>query len=120
MISAHFLGQISERISRARGHAGDPDKPFGGVSVIYFGDLGQLPPVGSLSLFRHEFQNGLAPRIKEKHGGQSEAEGRLNAFWIWDHKLCLSHSRRRRCADWLGTRILTSICKVRTVNWRSR
>ncbi|KAF8443747.1 hypothetical protein L210DRAFT_861955, partial [Boletus edulis BED1] len=43
MVSAELLCQILERI--AKGRKDDPDsanKPFGGVHVIFSGDLGQL------------------------------------------------------------------------------
>jgi ATP-dependent exoDNAse (exonuclease V) alpha subunit len=62
MVSAYLFGQISERISRAKGNY---DKPCGGVSIICLGDLGQLPPVRSLPLFSRKLVDGLTSRIKE-------------------------------------------------------
>jgi hypothetical protein len=67
IVSAYFFAQISEQISKAKGVY---DKVCGGISVVCFGDLGQLPPVGSLPLFSHELVERLSPRIKETHRGQ--------------------------------------------------
>ncbi|KLO06708.1 hypothetical protein SCHPADRAFT_837656, partial [Schizopora paradoxa] len=52
MISGSFLYQISQRLQHAFGS--DPARrelPFGGLNIIFTGDLGQLPPVGEHSLF---------------------------------------------------------------------
>ena len=36
---------------------GNQNKPFGGISVILFGDFGQLPPVGDRALCFWEWVN---------------------------------------------------------------
>jgi hypothetical protein len=78
MISAYFLGQISDRLCRAKVVY---DNSCGGINIIFFGDLGQLPPVGSLPLFSRELVKELAPKIKETYRGQVALRG---AF-IWRH-----------------------------------
>lgn len=55
IISAHFFVQVSERISKAK--LWDPSthsKPFGDINLIITGDVGQLAPVNTSSLFLHK------------------------------------------------------------------
>ncbi|PPQ76166.1 hypothetical protein CVT26_009225 [Gymnopilus dilepis] len=55
MIGAQFLSQMSNRIRRAKGD--EPMSclmPFGGVNVIFVGDLGQLKPPMQHALYSHE------------------------------------------------------------------
>lgn len=71
MVSAELLCQISKRITI--GKQADPtltDKPFGGVNVIFAGDLGQLCPVGSASLFSADLTGHMKPHLKEMKKGQ--------------------------------------------------
>ena len=80
MISAHFLHQVSERMCKAK--AWDPlmnGKPFGGVNVIFTGDIGQLPPVNALSLFSHTLVNQINANISQTPMGQ----GALNGAFLW-------------------------------------
>ena len=66
MVSAELLCQISKRI--AIGKRADPnllDKPFGGVNVIFAGDLGQLRPVGNASLFSADLLRRCHAHMKE-------------------------------------------------------
>ena len=80
MISAHFLDQVSERISKAK--AWNPtslDKPFGGVNLIFTGDIGQLPPVNAASLFSHTLVNQINSNVAQTPTGQ----GALNGAFLW-------------------------------------
>jgi hypothetical protein len=98
MISAYLLGQISERISKARAAYGGADRICGNVNVIFLGDPGQLPPVGALPLFSRELSNTeLAPKIKETYAGQIALRG---AF-IWHHisKVVLLKKNQRADKD---------------------
>ncbi len=49
MIGCKHLATISNRLTRAK-HA-NPDLPFGGVDMIFFGDFIQFPPIGDSSLY---------------------------------------------------------------------
>lgn len=54
MVSAYLLSIISDRLREAKGE--DPHAsqlPFGGISIIFTGDFGQLTPVSSVPLFSH-------------------------------------------------------------------
>jgi hypothetical protein len=48
-ISAHMMGMIDSRLREIMDR---PTIPFGGLSVIFFGDLSQLPPVKNKSIAR--------------------------------------------------------------------
>jgi ATP-dependent DNA helicase PIF1 len=67
MVSAELLCQISERISMGK-QGTDPqarNKPFGGVNIIFAGDLGQLRPVGSSALYSSDLLGRLASQTSE-------------------------------------------------------
>ncbi len=56
MVRADLLDAIDERLREAN----DNDEPFGGVQIIMFGDVYQLPPV---------VEENLAPYFEAIHGG---------------------------------------------------
>ena len=49
MIGCRQLAKISNRLTRAK-HA-NPNLPFGGVDIIFFGDFIQFPPIGDYPLY---------------------------------------------------------------------
>ena len=49
MISCEFLETISYTLSHATGLT----EPFGGISVIFAGDLTQLPPIAETQLYAY-------------------------------------------------------------------
>ena len=49
MIGCRQLNKISKCLTKAK-HA-NPDLPFGGVDIIFFGDFIQFPPIGDFSLY---------------------------------------------------------------------
>ena len=76
MVSAELLSQISKQIVIAKW--ADPnsmDKPFGGVNIIFTGDLGQLHLVGSAFLFSTDLNSHLKPHLKETKKGQDALFG---------------------------------------------
>ncbi|KAN0088121.1 PIF1-like helicase domain containing protein, partial [Tylopilus felleus] len=75
MVSAELLCQISERISAAKKHLGSADSPFGGVNVIFAGDLGQLRPVASSALYAADLLGKLAARTMESIRGHWDLFG---------------------------------------------
>jgi hypothetical protein len=101
MIGMRLLSRIDGRLRECRPHF--HDKPFGGVSVVLFGDYAQLPPVGDIALYapvsdqspaalrwdfmlyRQAFTSAFQLTQQMRQQGQSEM----------DHKfqLALSHLR---------------------------
>jgi hypothetical protein len=51
-ISAKLMGIIDSRFRDVTGK----DLPFGGVSILFFGDLSQLPPVKNISIARNSLE----------------------------------------------------------------
>ena len=51
MLGQYMIAWVDRRLCQATGHQ---DKPFGGLSIILVGDLGQLPPVGDWPLYAPE------------------------------------------------------------------
>jgi hypothetical protein len=49
MIGSHFLCQISEALTAAKGNT----SAFGGINIIFANDFAQLPPVGDDWLYAH-------------------------------------------------------------------
>ena len=49
MVGCRLLAKLSGNITRAK-HS-DPDVPFGGLDIIFFGDFVQFPPVLDTPLF---------------------------------------------------------------------
>ncbi|KAF8125571.1 hypothetical protein EV363DRAFT_1093098, partial [Boletus edulis] len=80
MVSAELLCQVSERIALAKKDTPDAmTKPFGGLTVIYVGDLGQLRPVGSAALYAAELLGHLQARTEESIRGHQGLFGA--AIW---------------------------------------
>ena len=71
MVSAELLCQISKWIAiRKQADPTSTDKSFRGVNVIFAGDLEQLCPVGSASLFSTDLMGHVKPHLKEMQKGQ--------------------------------------------------
>ena len=76
MVSARLLSQICNRIMKARAWATKGrEVSFGGVNVIYLGDLGQLKPVKAKSFFSHELVSHILPNTVMTMDGQSALIG---------------------------------------------
>ncbi len=80
MVGATLLSAICSRLQHAKGQSQvAEDRPFGGVSVIFLGDFGQLRPVSSPSLYSHRY-------IKEPTVQDAQHKSTLAAFkgvYIW-------------------------------------
>ncbi|KAJ6601231.1 hypothetical protein DFH09DRAFT_900651, partial [Mycena vulgaris] len=76
MISATLLSEICSRINQAKAseHLG-PETVFGGINVIFLGDMGQLKPVLAKSLFSHDLVGQLVPNTTETADGQAALYG---------------------------------------------
>jgi len=58
MIGLRLLHTVDERLRAFRPQF--RDKPFGGISVVLFGDFAQLPPVADLPLYKHATERSLS------------------------------------------------------------
>lgn len=80
IVDSLLLSQISHRISIGR--ASDEaclGLPYGGVNVIFTGDMGQLRPVKAKSLFSYELVKKLSPNVAQTTYGQ----GALHGACLW-------------------------------------
>ena len=77
MLSCHDLYNISAQLAKA---FNEPNKPFGGLNMIFSGDFSQLPPVGggeSISLYSGSIGTQIHSGLS--HYGQESAIGK--ALW---------------------------------------
>lgn len=105
MISAIMLSQVCVRLSAAK--SWDPDtkyKPFGGLNMIFLGDMGQLKPVKALSLFSHVLVEKLIPSITQTLDGQSALHGAY--LWRSIDKVVLLKKNMRSIGDPMYTALL--------------
>ncbi|EIW86687.1 hypothetical protein CONPUDRAFT_45042 [Coniophora puteana RWD-64-598 SS2] len=76
MIGAQFLAEISQRMSAAKSwQEGANSLPFGGMNVIFSGDMGQLPQPRALSLYSHKLVSKLRPNLTHANVGQLAMQG---------------------------------------------
>lgn len=108
MLSAKFLSDVSSRIAMAK--AWDPSvkhKPFGGVNIIFLGDMGQLKPVRALSMFNYSLVDRLTPQIAQNVEGQSALHGAF--LWRSVDKVVLLKKNMRAIGDPLYTAVLERV-----------
>lgn len=75
-MSAELLSQVSERISQAKSwNEYVKDRPFGGVNMIFAGDIGQLRPPKSNATYSYKLVKQLAPSISHTFRGQTALHG---------------------------------------------
>lgn len=86
MISCEFLFKISEILCRATGRK----EPFGGISVIFAGDLAQLPPVAETRLHAYVNPSHLAATDR----GQQRLKGKL--LWLSISTVVVLHRINRQ------------------------
>ncbi|KAG2056727.1 hypothetical protein BDR06DRAFT_879341, partial [Suillus hirtellus] len=78
LLSAELLSQVSHCICQAKSwDETTRNKPFGGVNVIFAGDLGQLCPLKSNALYSHKLVNQLSPSTTQTIRGQTALYGAL-------------------------------------------
>ena len=74
MLSCHDLYKISAQLAKA---FNEPNKPFGGINIVFAGDFAQLPPVGggeAISLYSGSI--GTQIYLGLNHYGQESAIGK--------------------------------------------
>jgi ATP-dependent DNA helicase PIF1 len=112
MVSAQFLMQICQCLNQAKQCLDSTTqvKLFGGINVIFTGDLSQLKPVQVKAMFSHQLRENRQIVIVQSDQGQSEMFG---AF-LWMQVNCvveLQKNMRQRGDDswaallariWLG------------------
>lgn len=80
MIDGRLMSQISHRISSGKAlNTAAGDLPFGGINVIFTGDMGQLTPVKAKALFSHELVKQIQPNVSQSVYGQ----GALHGAFLW-------------------------------------
>lgn len=98
MLGAQFMSSLSNRIRQAKAGRGVPtDRPFGGISVIFTGDFGQLKPPKQTSLYSYEL-------VKNPSFAQSCNErgiGSMNGALLWRQVSTVVQlvQNQRHCAD---------------------
>jgi hypothetical protein len=74
MLSCHDLYKISAQLAKA---FNEPNKPFGGINIVFAGDFAQLPPVGggeAISLYSGSIGTQIHSGLN--HYGQESAIGK--------------------------------------------
>ena len=77
MLSCHDLYRISAQLAKA---FNEPNKPFGGINIVFADDFAQLPPVGggeAISLYSGRIGTQIYSGLN--HYGQESAIGK--ALW---------------------------------------
>jgi hypothetical protein len=98
MVGATLMSDISNRIRKGRSYLGESsEKPFGGINVIFFGDMGQLKPVCAKSLFAWENVKKLSPNMKETELGQTAICGTF--LWNQLNKVVILKKNQRASKD---------------------
>jgi ATP-dependent DNA helicase PIF1 len=76
MVSATLLAQISHRLNVAKGYASSrTDVMFGGVNMIFCGDLGQLKPVKASPVYSFNLVEQISVNSSQSTGGQLAVYG---------------------------------------------
>ncbi|KAE8211325.1 hypothetical protein CF319_g9347, partial [Tilletia indica] len=90
MTSAEMMGQMDQALRVGRQN---PDVPFGGMNMMFAGDLCQLPPVGSTALYAFApRQHGTSERRSLAHLGR--------AIWMQvDEVVEFTEQKRMQDAD---------------------
>lgn len=100
MISASLMCDISSRLQHAKGASAiAEDVPFGGVHVLFFGDFGQLRPVGGAPLYSHRYSAQPTVQDAQKVSGV----GAMKGVYLWrlasETAVLLSKNERQRNDD---------------------
>lgn len=80
MVGSLFLSQFSSRLKQAKADESmSAFKPFGGISVVFLGDFGQLKPPRQHSLFSYQLVDN--PSFVE--GRDIDGVGAMNGAFLW-------------------------------------
>lgn len=92
MLSCHDLYKISAQLSKA---FNEPNKPFGGINIVFAGDFAQLPPVSggeTSSLYSGNIGTQIYSGLS--HYGQESAIGK--ALWHQVTKVVILRQNMRQ------------------------
>ncbi|KAE8222155.1 hypothetical protein CF319_g4600 [Tilletia indica] len=103
MTSCEVFGEIDQALRIAKQRL---DEPFGGINVIFAGDLCQLPPVGAAPLYTKDSRSSLSTETRTKVG-----LGRLSWLYI-DEVVEFTEQMRMTDSDMAAalTRLRTRTC----------
>ena len=93
MVGVRMLNEVCRRLKIGKLGSFDADKPFGGMNVIFFGDFGQLKPVGDRCLFARETIYQLSASFLASLDGQDCLNG-LHLWYSVQHVVLLKQSLR--------------------------
>ncbi|KAG1884142.1 hypothetical protein F4604DRAFT_1575203 [Suillus subluteus] len=75
-MSAELLSQVSNQIRQVKSwDESARSKPFGGINIIFAGDIGQLHPPKSNALYSYALVKQLSPATMQTIKGQSALHG---------------------------------------------
>jgi ATP-dependent DNA helicase PIF1 len=104
MLGRAMLGMID---SRLRSIFPDQPLPFGGLSVLLFGDFGQLPPVGDTALYWTTPETGQSTRATLKNA-------RRTAYLSFTESIVLGQVMRQADNDPITTAFKNCLARIRT------
>ncbi|TFK81781.1 hypothetical protein K466DRAFT_501538 [Polyporus arcularius HHB13444] len=92
------MTQVSTRLQHAKGNSGlAEDIPYGGVNIIFFGDFGQLRPVGGACLYSHQYVQHTSPQETQSTAGVASLKGVY--LWSLVNKVVILRLNQRQSGD---------------------
>ncbi len=117
MIGSTLMAQISTRLQHAKGNSGmAEDIPFGGVNVIFFGDFGQLRPVGGPPLYSHHLVRDRGLEDTQSLQGVSALKGVY--LWRLVRTVVILRRNQRQSGDLAYSELLARIREGHSGNAR--
>jgi ATP-dependent exoDNAse (exonuclease V) alpha subunit len=104
MVGLQMLALVDHRLQAIFPHT---DLPFGGRSVLLFGDFGQLPPVGDSALYWTRLEPGTGPSNIAKNAGRL-------AYLSFNESIELSTVMRQAGTDSVTVAFKDTLSRLRT------